>query len=416
MGRMLLFSSDCHAGLRTDEYPEYFEEKYQDELASYLEARSDGRIRRKVASNSKVVNEVQVDTGPRAIYATQLDKRIPALDEDGFAGEILFPDGGARSNRIPFCDGFGGIGDFPNELHAAALRAYNRWLGEGIAPGRQVGLALIPLYDPDYATEQVKAARGLGLGGIMPVWDGTDPAFPQLYDKCFDPMWSACEDGGLPVNFHAGTGVPERMYAPIRSTPEGEAIRRTENYFWTRRQLWHFIYGGVFERHPNLRVGFVEVFSDWIPRTLEYMDWDWHRRDVDSFRAICPRPPSEYWARQCFASASPISLLEAQQYDEFPSGTLTYGTDFPHPGSPFGMSNEYLQATIGLAGIDEASARAILGESIVEIFGLDHTELSKLADEIGPTVEEVLKVPSTDPTTGIGASVIGKTQRPLGNL
>jgi predicted TIM-barrel fold metal-dependent hydrolase len=418
MERLMLFSSDCHAGLLTEKYPDYFEAKYQEQLSAYLSSekrKKATRLQFKEGDN-KEGGLMESNKERRIEVSTQLDKRLSVLDEDGFVGEILFPDGFPH-DVIPFSERAGGIGDYEPELYAAALRAYNRWLGESVAPDRQIGLALIPLLDPEYAAEQVRSARSLGLGGIVPQWDGVDTTFPPLYDKRFDPMWSACVEDRLPVNFHNGCGAPERMYERERSTAEGKIILAAESCYWGRRPLWHLIFGGVLERHPDLRVGFVELFADWVPRTLEFMDYLWTERGDSNFRKVCPLRPTEYWARQCFVGASPMSVIEVQQYGAFAPGTFSFGSDFPHLVYPWGKSREYLQATLGVAGVKEAHARAILGENIAKIYGLDMEKLSKIADAIGPTADDILAFPeNVDPSAELPALIKSlRVDRPLSN-
>jgi hypothetical protein len=207
------------------------------------------------------------------------------------------------------------------------------------------------------------------------------------------------------------------MYARERALPEGKIILAAESAFWGQRPLWHLIFGGVLERHPGLRVGFVELFADWIPRTLEWMDYLWKERGDSDFRNVCPLPPSEYWARQCFVGASPMSLLEARHYADFPAGTFTFGSDFPHLVYPWGKSREYLQATLGVAGVTEAQARAILGEDIAKIYGLDMAKLSRIAERIGPSADDILVVPeNVDPSAELPALIKSlRVDRPLSN-
>lgn len=391
MQRMLLFSSDCHAGLKTEQYRDYLEAEYHSELDSFIaddvEWRKTLRAQRPDAPSTR--NMAQ-DADRRKLFATDLASRLPALDDDGFAGEILFPDASA-GNRMPFSAAtMGGVSTYPFESYTAAMRGYNRWLAENVAPDRQIGLGQIPMFDPDYAATQVKGLRDMGLRGVVAQWDGMDPTHPKLYDERLDPMWAACAGDGLVVNFHTGSGIPTVLKREAKSDA---MIFSFEKMFWARRALWHLIFGGVLERHPTLKIGIVEAFSDWVPRTLAFMDWMWEQQQGGD---ICPLRPTEYFARQCFISAHAMSLHEHTQRNEFPPGVLTYATDFPHTGSTWGVSIEFLQATMGAAGTTEAEARAILGENIASIYDLDLTALAPIVERIGPMPEDILST-TTDP-------------------
>ena len=49
-----------------------------------------------------------------------------------------------------------------------------------------------------------------------------------------------------------------------------------------RRALWQLMLGGVFDRHPGLKVMMTEVRGDWIPATLRRLDalYEEHRADL----------------------------------------------------------------------------------------------------------------------------------------
>src|SRR4029077_16127349 len=111
----------------------------------------------------------------------------------------------------------------------------------------------------------------------------------------------------LPISFHAGVGTPPPSNAHHGSTgitqllewgPLPWAVNLTEGNFSAHRPLWFFIWGGVLERHPGLKLAFTEQGSGWIENALTYMDWQWeygsHSEDT-----LLPRRPSEYWAEQC---------------------------------------------------------------------------------------------------------------------
>jgi predicted TIM-barrel fold metal-dependent hydrolase len=411
--RMLLFSSDCHGGIRTEEYGPYLEKRYHEDLRAFLvamkERRGEGQPFSRIGDAQKA-EAIRDDYERRALFATKLHHRIPAMEEDGYVGEVLFPDTSA-DNDIPFSEGFGApVGRYRAELHLAGLRAYNRWLGEAAAPDRQLGLGQVSLMDPETAVREVQHMRSLGLRGVMPQWDGADPDYPRLYDERLDAFWAVCAAERLPVNFHSGSGLPSDLYGA--DSQADLMIKASENHFWCRRPLWHLIYGGVLERHPTLRVGFVETFADWIPRTLAHLDWRWRSRAGSSMRAICPRPPSEYWGEHCFVGAHAASLYEEKLRAAFAPGTFTYGTDFPHSGSPWRHNTEFLRATMGAAGVAESEARDILGLNIAAIYDVDVDALSPICERVGPRVQDILDVEGDDLMAELTPMMKEKVNRP----
>src|SRR5262249_8653310 len=119
MSRLLMFSSDCHAGLPTDRYAEYFEANYQDELADFVNSpKRLAAMRAALKPGELRAESRERDLDVRSVYASELDQRIPALEKDGFVGEVIFPGAGlgGPNNVIPFSEHFGGPGEFDLQL------------------------------------------------------------------------------------------------------------------------------------------------------------------------------------------------------------------------------------------------------------------------------------------------------------
>jgi predicted TIM-barrel fold metal-dependent hydrolase len=379
----MVISSDCHGGLPTPDYRDYLEPEFRDDLDRYLAEQSE------MASIRPTDRPGMRDRDRRVTFATVLPARLAELESDGIVGEVVFPDGG-QGNEVPFTSGgFGGVGRRSPMAHqAAAHRAYNRWLGEHCAPNRQIGLALVSLHDPVAARAEVDRLRDLGLLGVYPIFDGADDAV-QLYSPELDPVWAACADLDLTVNFHEGTGMPLRLYAGER----GKELFFYEGSYWGRRTLWHMILGGVCERHPRLRIVFTELGCDWIPPTLAAMDARW---ELGRARAICPRPPSEYWRRQGYVGASGVSRHELGMRDHIGVDAMMFGTDHAHSVATWDCTSVYLRMTFGAAHVPEAEARAMLGGNLARLYSLDVEQLAPIVDRVGPLVEDVLAQPDAE--------------------
>ncbi len=394
--RLLMVSSDCHASPRIAAYEEFMESRYHGELKSYAEALAQKSLSttdlraqgNKKDARGRTPEEIEEENRRRKHFATDLPARIAPLEADGFVSEVLFPDGGAN-NQIPFAGLFGNPAGFPTELHAAALRAHNRWATATATPEQQVGLGLVPLHDPDYAVAQVEGMRNQILRGVLVIWDGMDPAYPGLDDARLDRFWAACVDAGLPVHFHFGSGAPA-FYADARKLIQPALM--FETVWWSHRPLWHLILGGVAERHPGLKVVFAETRYDWVPRVLQYIDWEWEGGKL----AHLPMKPSLYWARQFYVGATTPSLIEHGLRHELGVDRCMYGTDFPHVSSPWGISTEFLQATLRPSGYTESETRAFLGGIAADLYGLDTARLRPIADRVGPYLDQLLTTPDGD--------------------
>jgi hypothetical protein len=150
-----------------------------------------------------------------------------------------------------------------------------------------------------------------------------------------------------------------------------------------RRPLWQLMVGGVFDRHPRLKLAFTEVRADWVPATLAYLD---ARFDAGTFPSA--RRPSEYFAEHCGMAASCTHRAEVELRHEIGLHTLMFGTDFPHPESTWPNSRSWIRDAF--AGIPEADARRILADNAIEWYGFDRAALEAVAARIGAPTTSVL--------------------------
>src|SRR5262249_1928096 len=145
------------------------------------------------------------------------------------------------------------------------------------------------------------------------------------------------------------------------------ALFKDRTFFFCREILTHFIFGGVFERHPRLQLVLTEQQTDWVLGWLSSLDYTYEgsygRRDV---REIVKLKPSEYFARQCHMGSSLLSEAEAASRHRIGVHKIQIGVDYPHhegtwaagPGTP-----DYLRATLGVNRVPADEARLMLGEN-----------------------------------------------------
>jgi predicted TIM-barrel fold metal-dependent hydrolase len=93
--------------------------------------------------------------------------------------------------------------------------------------------------------------------------------------------------------------------------------------------LLALIEGGILERHPQLRVGFLESGCGWLPYWLwrldrEYEELRWEVGDRVKMK------PSEYFRRQCFIAVEPSEMYLSKLLEELGSDNLLFGSDYPH--------------------------------------------------------------------------------------
>ena len=125
------------------------------------------------------------------------------------------------------------------------------------------------------------------------------------------------------------------------------------------------ICGGVLERHPRLRVAFLESGCGWIAWWLERLHE--HLEHWGHASQPLPRSPEEYFQRQCFISSEPdertlpgiLSLLGDEQ--------VLFATDYPHPD---GIFPGVVAAMADRTDLPAASKSRVLRDNAARCFGL----------------------------------------------
>lgn len=381
MSRHTVISADCHAGASYAHggFLEYIDPPHRDRAAQEME-----RLTAQHEARSRLFAEafMQAQDGTQAAMAGgrsgawDAERRCRELDGDGIAGEVIFPDG-SQNNAAPFqaAEGPGAVGaDHP--LQSVGAWAYNRWLADLCAtePERHAGLIVITIHDVDEALAQVRWGADHGLRGVLlPAGVGD---LPFYHHPRYEPLWSLCEERRLPLHTHVGSATPD--YGEL---PGSIPLFAYESLWFSHRPLWFLIWGGVFERHPELRVVFAEQGAEWVPDTLLILD----RMYEGVFRHEQKRlsmAPSAYWRRQCYVQAQFLGEREIELRHEIGVHNMLWGSDYPHYEGTWPRSKRAIQKN--LAGIPAAEARAILCGNAAAVYGFDLAALDRLGARIGP--------------------------------
>ena len=99
-------------------------------------------------------------------------------------------------------------------------------------------------------------------------------------------------------------------------------------YIGNARVIANFIYSGLLDRYPRLKVVSVESGVGWIPFILDALDYQAEENNVDHLSM----KPSDYFRRQiyaCFWFESQREFLH--DVDRLGVDNCMFETDFPHP-------------------------------------------------------------------------------------
>jgi len=226
---------------------------------------------------------------------------------------------------------------------------------------------------------------------------------PPLDDEYWDRFWARCAERDVAIIVHGGYGLDQGYaFDQIRATcakvdAEGGddmdlvgALAQgifSERFFADlrhRQAMCQMMLGGVFDRHPRLKLMLAEVRADWLPETLAHLDavYDEHRADLAS-----RQKPSDWWESNCLAGVSFMHKAEVEIRDEIGVDHMTFGRDYPHAEGTWPNTVEYLRDLF--AGVPATDVRKILGENAIRFFGLDPEQVAAIAQQVGPTVEQL---------------------------
>jgi predicted TIM-barrel fold metal-dependent hydrolase len=408
--RLLVISSDCHAGALPATYNDYLPKRFhgeanawwlayaremmsragtffdQEAVDAYAEKAGEGGARMRAWSDpdvqipdDEIVRMLSDASSPFAPRRGEFDMgvRKRELDADGIAGEVIFPQMapfGAGLLQYRFA--------VTPEQSFAGCQAYNRWLADFCSadPGRHAGVALVDVEDIGATVREVRAAKEMGLWGgvLLPTSTG---AHPFYHHPRYEPLWAACEELELPLQSHSGWS-PD--YGDVASAT---AMYITEVDMFAQRPFAALVWSGAFERHPRLKYILTETGVGWVVEKLRVLEFKADNPIFKHFTKRLSLSPAGYFARQCFLGASFMPFHEGQFRDSIGVDKLMWGSDYPHLEGTWPNTLKALRETFST--YPEEEVRAMLGENAARVYGFDADALQRVADEIGPTLAEI---------------------------
>jgi len=279
--------------------------------------------------------------------------RLADMDADGVAAEVLYPSVGMSVAQSA-----------DRDYQLACIRAYNDWLVDFCAEGdgRLIGLALIPAIDPDSAVEELQRSHDAGLlGALVPAV----PVEGHYAEARWDPLWAAFASRRSPVSFHVLTGGSQgdpTLGSGIRVIGLMSPIHHMQS------TLGLLMFGGVFDRHPELRVVSAEHDGGWIAHYAYRMDQmferhhNWLAKDIR-----IDRQPSEYLRENVWYTfqKDPVAVeLRAR----IGVSQLLWASDYPHSDSTWPHSRQVIERDF--KGVSHPEMAAIVGGNAAALYGI----------------------------------------------
>jgi len=223
---------------------------------------------------------------------------------------------------------------------------------------------------------------GGGTAGHPGDHDPDHVAGPYSYnDASYDPVWAACAEAGLPVHTHSGE-------APMEEYGEHTGVYLAEVVWWAVRPAWHLLFGGAFERFPDLKFVVTEAAAYWAPDMM----WKWDqymggghttKKLAAMLQGKISKLPSDYFGTNIFIGASTMSREEIRRRYVIGTDVVMWGTDYPHPEGTWPHTLAKLQSDFAQVPVDDTAD--LLGLTAAKVYGFDLDELRPIARQIGPS-------------------------------
>jgi uncharacterized protein len=283
------------------------------------------------------------------------DARLEDQKRDGVAAEVIYPTVGMQLCNHP---------DF--DYKKACFDAYNRWMSEYCAahPQRLIGCGQTAMRSPEEGIEDLRRIAALGLRGVMMPGN---PAVADYDSPAYDRFWDAAVDMGMPLSFHILTtreGSPSRGPMMNRFL---SVVRGCQDI------IGMLILGGVFARHPRLKVVCVEADAGWAPHFMYRMDHAYkrHRFWLPPGQELS-KLPSEYFADNIYVTFqddwTAFRFADAMNWRH-----LMWANDFPHSDSTWPWSQELLAEHTEQLTTEQRDA--ILSTNVADLYRIDTSAL-----------------------------------------
>ncbi|MBL9009340.1 MAG: amidohydrolase [Myxococcales bacterium] len=240
---------------------------------------------------------------------------------------------------------------YDDEIDAGRSRAYadayNRWLADLCqeAPQRLLGAVLLSRHDPTQMVSDLEAGlkRGLCAAVIRPnPVQGRTLGAPEL-----DPFYAACVAHDIPLLLHEGTHTRVETVGATRFASHF-AQHVCSHPLEMMMAFLSLLEAGVFERHPRLRVAFLEAGCGFLPYWLWRIDHAVEVAQVNELGGHVRQRPSGYFRRQCWIALEPTEPLLPQNIDHIGTARVVFGTDFPHIDHDAGILADLFADRTGL--------------------------------------------------------------------
>jgi len=314
---------DTHAHLLMPELQEAVAKRAPEQVAaaSALELKRHGQESIKVSGRM---------IGERWLKLTDRQERLRSMQETGVTHQWVSP---SPSHFYPWAD---------KELAVWVYQEAHRIMAQHVAGASEqlTGMGLVPLQHPELCVDALDdAVLNHGFIGIE-ISSFADEV--ELSDERLDPLWARAAELGAIIFLHPfGCSLDERLDRYYLANSVGQPIENAV-------AISHLIFGGVFDRHPSLKV-IAAHGGGYLHAGIGRADRAWAVRPE---AAGCIHPPSQYLSKLYYDTVVHSELALKQLIESVGTDRIVLGSDFPFD---MGLDNPVVELREGLQNIGFSS-------------------------------------------------------------
>jgi predicted TIM-barrel fold metal-dependent hydrolase len=322
--RTPLVDCDIHPRLRTPaDLKPYLPARWWEHHVTYGRRVRHGYVKGHPFPKAHPVDGMRRDSFPP-------DGAMPGSDLDFMRAQYLDPSGvthGVMNVLSPT-----GAGESNLDYAAALASAVNDWQVDTFASRepRLHASVCVPYEDPEASAREIRRRAGDRHFCQVLLLSRTAEALGR---RRYWPIYAAAEEAGLPVGIHVFG------YAGYAATSTGWPSfyieEMAEHGTSCSALLTSFLFEGVFDRFPGLKLVIIEAGFAWLPSLAWRLDRGWARN-----RAELPhmtRPPSEVLRRHVWITTQPMEEPDPPKVqhlldtiDWIGADRVMFASDYPH--------------------------------------------------------------------------------------
>jgi predicted TIM-barrel fold metal-dependent hydrolase len=296
--------------------------------------------------------------------AYDVKARLEMMDRFGIWAQICYQNGGPTNLAVLLR-----LEDL--ELRNAILQIYNDAAAERqVESGQRLfQQAILPIWDRDaMAKEARRCIEDLKLTGFTMPDRPEQMHLPDFLQDHWAPLWEICNDKKVPIDFHLASGINGFEFAWESYGWETRmAVGSMLMYMGNASTIANWLYSGLFDKYPNLKIVSVESGMGWIPFVIESIEYQLDEM-MPTEKKRLSRRPIEYFRDHIYTCYWFETEGVRDYLNKIGYKNMMFETDFPHPTSLYPDVHQKIQDTLG--DLDEKTRNAILRDNAVELYHL----------------------------------------------